>query len=113
MLAMNEALFVVVRYMVASGCGSLVAHGWTIFNLDGATTDAVASVAFGAAGIVGMTTIGVLKSRVQSMLARLLARHKTALLTTAAEVPGVEKIIASPAVASATPSDKVVPPTQV
>lgn len=116
-------LFAIVRYLVSWLCIWLVGHGWTIANLDGPTTDAVAQLAAGGAGAIAMMAIGAWRSRVPVLLDRLKQHHKPALvaaagavsldkatdiLVAAANVPGVKQIIAESTVAAATPSDKVV-----
>jgi len=104
---MTAPLLTLTRYLVSWGCVWLVNHGWTIANLDGASTDAVASIVIGVGGSLSMAAIGMWTSTVGRVMARLQARHKTALVAEAAKVPGVQ-ITAPAAIADAIPSDKVV-----
>lgn len=107
---MNAALYTVLRYLVTAGSAALAQHGWTIASADGATLDAVTQLMIGVAGVVIPAIIGVLTSTVRWTVARLKARHATALVAAAADVPGVQQIQAVPALASAIPSTKVVAP---
>ncbi len=104
---MSAPLLTLTRYLVSWGCVWLVSHGWTIANLDGASMDAVASIVIGVGGSLSMAAIGMWTSTVGRVMARLQARHKTALVAEAAKVPGVQSITADAALADAIPSDKV------
>jgi len=105
---MSAPLLTLTRYLVSWGCVWLVSHGWTIANLDGASMDAVASIVIGVGGSLSMAAIGMWTSTVGRVMARLQARHKTALVAEAAKVPSVQSITADAALADAIPSDKVV-----
>ncbi len=104
---MSAPLLTLTRYLVSWGCVWLVSHGWTIANLDGASMDAVASIVIGVGGSLSMAAIGMWTSTVGRVMARLQARHKTALVAAAADLPGVVAIQATPELAGAVPSDKV------
>ena len=103
---------IIVRWFVNWACGWLASHGMPGFDdnniIVAVTTDIVAY------GVPFLLLARALYTRSAKHIADwLAAHHPLKLLETAAEVPGVEKIIATPDVAAATPSEKVVPPTQV
>ena len=87
-------LLALIRYAVVWECGRLVGHGWTFFALDPDTTDAVVQ---GLAMLVavGVASIGALTARVKSVVARLKAHHKPALVAAATQV-----VIDQPALAN-------------
>jgi len=104
---MSDAIELVLRYLVAAGCGWLVQRGFSGLS-DPSIVAALTTIAGGV--ILWLLTVsrGLAKSTVAYMLARLQARHKTALVAEAAKVPGVQSIMADAVIADAIPSDKVV-----
>jgi hypothetical protein len=105
---MSAAAYTIVRYLISFGAGWLANHGWAVASADGPTLDAVTQLAIGSIGLIVPAAIGVMTTSVDWMLARLQARHKTALVAEAAKVPGVQSITADAALADAIPSSKVV-----
>lgn len=103
---MTDALELILRYAIAAGCGWLVKRGFSELS-DPSLVGAFTTIAGGV--ILWLLTVsrGLAKSTVAYMLARLQARHKTALVAEAAKVPGVQSITADATIADAIPSDKV------
>lgn len=83
---MSAAVYTAVRYLISWACIWLAGHGWTVANLDGATMDAVTQIAIGVGGATAMAAIGVWRSTVPALLARLKEHHKPALLAAASDV---------------------------
>ena len=104
---MTDAFELVLRSAIAALCGWLVQRGFSGLS-DPSIVTALTTIAGGV--ILWLLTVsrGLAKSTVTYMLARLQARHKTALVAEAAKVPGVQSITADAALADAIPSDKVV-----
>jgi len=103
---MTDALELVLRYIIAALCGWLVQRGFSGLS-DPSIVAALTTIAGGV--ILWLLTVsrGLAKSTVAYMLARLQARHKTALVAAAADVPGVQAITADAVIANAIPSVKV------
>ena len=104
---MSDALELVLRYLVAAGCGWLVQHGVAGLG-DPSMVAALTTIAGGV--ILWLLTVsrGLAKSTVAYMVARLKARHRTELVAAAADVPGVSKIVVTSQLAADTASSKVV-----
>ncbi|WP_131194081.1 hypothetical protein [Lichenihabitans psoromatis] len=94
--AITEALWVLLRYVVAALLFKLATYGWIHVGDIADLVGPITTIVSGAIGFVVMALYAVWRSR------------PWAKIRDVAAMPGVAAIVTTPAIATAQPSDKVV-----
>lgn len=94
---MSAAAYTAARYLVSWAFMYLAQRGWSVANVDGATLDAVTQLVIGLGGAAGMLAIGVWRSTLPVLIARLQRHHAPALVAAATEVVTAQPALATKA----------------